>query len=108
MSSHTAIIARDTVQPEALRTFADVYFPKIAEFLESVGANPKAARIYYFGSGEVGAGFALDDADLPMVEPLIGDIGDPLVQLVPISDEAGENVEAGGTGVRVEEYTGDL
>lgn len=86
VDAHTAVLARDTVQPEALRAFTDLYLPKIGEFLESVGATPTAARVYHFGGSQVGAGFSLDDADVPMAAPFIGDIGDDLVDLVQFDD----------------------
>ncbi|WP_165164441.1 hypothetical protein [Corynebacterium qintianiae] len=85
LPAHTALVAHDTLQPEAMREFFDHYYPLFGEFMESVGVTPQAARAYYLRPPaavfDLAAGFVIADADLDMVEPLVGDIGDGLVSL---------------------------
>lgn len=84
--AHTAILVRDTVSPTELSALTSEALPNLREFLISTGANPGPARAYILsepaGTFDVGVGFVVDDADLPLVEPFAGDTGDDRVELV--------------------------
>ena len=90
LPAHSALLARDTPQPGALRAFYDHYLPLIAEFLSSTGATPRVARAYFpaaapgedgIGGGAIAVGFEIYERDIPMIAPLVDDIGDATVTL---------------------------
>ncbi|WP_342319320.1 GyrI-like domain-containing protein [Corynebacterium mayonis] len=96
--------ARDTLNFDEIGAFFDHYYPMMEKFLSSIGARPQAKRSFTLAEPtdviDMIAAFLIAEEDLPMIEPLVGDVDDEKVALHRFA--AGEFLKTRHTGPYVE------